>query len=504
MNSLLSLDHASSDPQVLLAHLKQLRNEVYEEGQATFAEWRPRIRNRNFLISALNLAYYLALRERDLRSLQTALTPWGLSSLGRIEARVMPNLDAVIATLSAVCGEPVAHPRLSLFMRGQRLLQHRTRAVFGDQPEGRQVRIMVTMPDEAIDDYRPLRDLLERGMDCVRINCAHHGPKEWEAMIANLRRAEKEVGRSCKVAMDLCGPRIRTAGVRAPDGKKLGIGDEFLLTADPLKGSHKHPFQAGCTLPCVLEQVEVGAQVWIDEGRIGAEVKDVGKNGLRLVVTHTRRDGEKLRSGKGLNFPDTEIHLPALTPKDLEDLDFVAQNADIIHYSFVQEASDLAMLQDALAARTEHPERIAIIAKIETRRAVNNLPDLIIQAGGKQPFGVMIARGDLAVEIGYDRLAEMQEEILWLCEAAHVPVIWATQVLEQLVKKGTPSRAEVTDAAMSERAECVLLNKGPYVSEAVTILNNVLCRMRTHQTKKSSQLRALHSWQKEAEAEPVA
>jgi pyruvate kinase len=98
------------------------------------------------------------------------------------------------------------------------------------------------------------------------------------------------------------------------------------------------------------------------------------------------------------------------------------------------------------------------------------------------------------VEIGYQRLAEMQEEILWLSEAAHVPVIWATQVLEGLVKNGTPSRGEITDAAMSERAECVMLNKGPFVTGAVTILDDVLTRMQAHQLKKTPQLRALHSW----------
>ncbi|MEL6325669.1 MAG: pyruvate kinase, partial [Cyanobacteria bacterium J06626_23] len=122
-------------------------------------------------------------------------------------------------------------------------------------------------------------------------------------------------------------------------------------------------------------------------------------------------------------------------------------------------------------------------------------PELIVNAAGRQPFGVMIARGDLAVEIGYQRLAEMQEEILWICEAAHVPVIWATQVLENLVKTGTPSRAEMTDAAMSERAECVMLNKGPYITDAVKILDDVLTRMQAHQLKKTPQLRALQSWQ---------
>jgi len=109
-------------------------------------------------------------------------------------------------------------------------------------------------------------------------------------------------------------------------------------------------------------------------------------------------------------------------------------------------------------------------------------------------MAVMIARGDLAVEIGYQRMAEMQEQILWLCEAAHVPVIWATQVLEQLVKKGRPSRAEMSDAALAERAECVMLNKGTYIRDAVTILDDVLRRMADHQLKKTARLRALRSW----------
>jgi pyruvate kinase len=108
-----------------------------------------------------------------------------------------------------------------------------------------------------------------------------------------------------------------------------------------------------------------------------------------------------------------------------------------------------------------------------------------------QRVGVMIARGDLAVECGYERLAELQEEILWICEAAHVPVIWATQVLEHLAKEGFPSRAEITDAALGERAECVMLNKGPHIADAVRALDDILKRMEGHQHKKRSMLRRL-------------
>ncbi len=168
-----------------------------------------------------------------------------------------------------------------------------------------------------------------------------------------------------------------------------------------------------------------------------------------------------------------------------------------LYTGILKEAADIDLLHQELWKRQgEQARPLALIAKIETQRAVRNLPEIIVHAAGKQPLGVMIARGDLAVEIGYERLAEMQEELLWICEAAHVPVIWATHVLETFVRKGTPSRAEMTDAAMAERAECVMLNKGPYVAEAVTILDHVLTRMQNHQVKKTPQLRALHMWRK--------
>jgi pyruvate kinase len=147
-----------------------------------------------------------------------------------------------------------------------------------------------------------------------------------------------------------------------------------------------------------------------------------------------------------------------------------------------------------MAARRGDWRRLGLIAKVETPGAVRNLPEIIVQAARWQPFGVMIARGDLALGIGFARLAEMQEELLWLCEAAHVPVVWATEVLESLRKKGTFARGELTDAAMAARAECVMLNKGPHLGEAIDVLQGLLLRMSEHQNKKTPRLRALHAW----------
>jgi pyruvate kinase len=247
-----------------------------------------------------------------------------------------------------------------------------------------------------------------------------------------------------------------------------------------------------CTLPQVFEQVSVGERIWFDDGRIGGVIRRIEPQWLELEITHARDGGEKLAGDKGINLPDSPLELPALTEKDIEDLAVVARLADLVGLSFVHQAQDVQTLRERLL-ELGAPE-LGLMLKIETRRGFENLPELLFAAMASKAAGVMIARGDLAVECGYERLAEVQEEILWAAEAAHMPVIWATQVLETLAKTGLPTRAEITDAAMGERAECVMLNKGPHIKEAMFTLNDILHRMQSHQAKKRPLLRQLHAW----------
>jgi pyruvate kinase len=164
----------------------------------------------------------------------------------------------------------------------------------------------------------------------------------------------------------------------------------------------------------------------------------------------------------------------------------------MVNLSFVRRPDDVEQLQAELDRRDAAD--VGIVLKIENVAAFEHLPELLLTAMRSRKIGVMIARGDLAVEVGFERLAEVQEEILWACEAAHVPVIWATQVLDTLARTGQPSRAEITDAAMSERAECVMLNKGPHIADAIHTLDSILTRMQHHQHKKRSLLRRLQAW----------
>jgi pyruvate kinase len=276
---------------------------------------------------------------------------------------------------------------------------------------------------------------------------------------------------------------------------ELSLGDVLILTRQLQQGRAATrdsagtvltPAQIACTLPEIFEDVQVGERIFFDDGRIGGIIERVELDRIFIRVTQAKAGGEKLRSEKGINLPDSSLRLPAMTTKDLEDLNFVAAHADIVGLSFAQDASDVEMLVERL--RELGKGDLGIVLKIETRRGFEQLPSMLL-AGMKCPsLGVMIARGDLAVECGFERMAEVQEEILWICEAAQCPVIWATQVLETLAREGFPSRAEITDAAMGHRAEAVMLNKGPHILKAVETLGDILQRMEAHQNKKKSML----------------
>lgn len=291
------------------------------------------------------------------------------------------------------------------------------------------------------------------------------------------------------------GDDVAQVGALAPRTQKLRlhVGDYLLVVPDldPVD-PHATPVRIGCTLSQVFEDARVGQRVFFDDGKIGGVIEATGPGGLTVKITDAAPLGAWLGAGKGINLPDSQLRLSALTDHDTAHLPFVVEHADAVSLSFVRSADDVAMLQRRLADLGG--THLGVILKVETVAGFENLPEILLTAMRWPQVGVMIARGDLAVEAGYGRLAELQEEILWICEAAHVPVIWATQVLDTLARTGRPSRAEVTDAAMAGRAECVMLNKGPFVDHAVVFLDDILGRMAEHQRKKNPILRQLHSW----------
>jgi pyruvate kinase len=281
----------------------------------------------------------------------------------------------------------------------------------------------------------------------------------------------------------------------------LAAGDTLLLTRDQGPGAPAtgaSPARIPCTLPEAFDAASVGDAVWLDDGKFGGTVRSVTPDTIEVELTHAPPSGGRLRAEKGINLPDTSLSVDASSDTG-ERIAFAVAHADMIGLSFVSTSDDVRAVTEALAR--SGGDHLGMILKIETRAGFDALPQLLAEALRRDaPCGVMIARGDLAIEVGWERMAEVQEEILWLCESAHVPVIWATQVLDTLARTGIASRAEITDAASGARAECVMLNKGPMILAAMATLDDILARMATHRHKKTSLLRQLHAWSPEPPA----
>jgi pyruvate kinase len=239
----------------------------------------------------------------------------------------------------------------------------------------------------------------------------------------------------------------------------------------------------------VLACVRPGERVFLDDGRIAGVVESVSSGVLRCRVLQTAKIPARLRSGKGIAFPDSPVPPRQLDAEDERALDFALAHADGVEVSFVNTPADVRLVGEHIARAGR--VGFGMILKLETRQAMRNLADILFEAMRYDPVGIMIARGDLAVELSFERLAEMQEELLWFGEACHLPVVWATQVLDSLAHTGVPTRAEITDAAMSMRAECVMLNRGPHIAAAVRMLADIIGKMEMHQYKKRAMYRPL-------------
>jgi pyruvate kinase len=426
--------------------------------------------------------------------LQWQLIPLGLSSLGRLEARVMPTLDSVIASCAAIAGE--GSPSFSYdaddFLKGEEILSKNTKEVFGAEPKERYTRIMVTLATEAAYDPLFVENLVAKGMEVARINCSHDSETVWEAMINNVREAANKLGKKCKVSMEVPGPKIRVSRIMTTMRRPRVIaGDTLYLT-----GSKQMYLPQGvslalcCSIPEIVAHLKTGEPVMIDDGHVEARVIERLKEGVLLKVERViSENGVKVSPEKGINFPNMEYRIPLFSERDEEILDFICANADIVGLSFIRDTEDVTMVLDEIEKRTK--TTLPVMLKIETLTSVRILPDVITAAASRVPTAVMIARGDLAVEVGYTRLSEYQEEILWICEAAHVPVVWATQVLETLVETGIPTRAEISDVTLGAQSECIMLNKGEHIVDAVVFVDDVLSKFEKHIYKKTAILRKL-------------
>ena len=330
----------------------------------------------------------------------------------------------------------------------------------------RKVKIIATLgPSLCEKDH--LEQAIQAGVNIFRLNFSHAHHDFYEKVIANIREVTATLKAPCAILQDLQGPKIR---VKQVQGEKMTLkkGQLVQLSYDFefCQGS-----QIGVDLDVFAQVCRPKSKVFIDDGLMGLEVLSVNKGVVECQVM----EGGVLTSRKGINLPGASLPVSCLTPKDLEDLQFgLDRDVDYVALSFVRKKSDVEELRQLIQ---KHPksERVKIISKIECLEALDSLEQIIASSDG-----VMVARGDLAVEVGHAMLPSIQKNIINLCNEAHVPVITATQMLDSMADNPRPTRAEVTDVAnaVMDGSDAVMLSRetstGKYPFRCIFTMHNIM------------------------------
>jgi pyruvate kinase len=320
--------------------------------------------------------------------------------------------------------------------------------------------------------------LSDAGVTVFRLNFSHGTYEEHSAVLRDIRALGKEIGRHFAVLLDLCGPKIRLGPIPG-DLVECPLGEEFILAADRWSDD---PRVLTCSYRDLPGDLRLGEVVLFADGTVAMRVMDAGRDRARLKVTLSGR----LRSRQGVNLPNSTLSMLSLTAKDLEDLNWLAQQDDddvqYIGLSFVRTADDVLALRRELAVRKSTAR---IIVKIEKPQAVVNLDAIIAVADG-----VMVARGDLGVEMDVARVPAIQKRVIALCNQAHRPVITATQMLNSMEHSPQPTRAEATDVfnAVLDGTDAVMLSGetaiGEYPVESAATMRRICAEAEMHMTPK--------------------
>ena len=298
----------------------------------------------------------------------------------------------------------------------------------------------------ACDSYEQLKNLVIAGVNVFRLNFSHGSHEDKKKIIDNIRAINKELGCTIAILGDLQGPKLRVGEIEN-NRLDVKVGDVLTLTNEKCIGTLEKIY---VSYPNLAGDVLVGNTIMIDDGKIEVKVLSIEANGdVKVTVTL----GGIISSKKGLNLPDTKISLPALTEKDLEDAAFIIkEKLDWVALSFVRRVADIEILRKIL---DDNKSKAKIIAKIEMPEAIVNLRDIILVSDG-----IMVARGDLGVELPVEKIPLIQKEIIRKCIHRAKPVIVATQMMESMIDRVKPNRSEITDVANAviEGADAVMLS----------------------------------------------
>lgn len=333
------------------------------------------------------------------------------------------------------------------------------------EPLGKVRTKIVATVGPASKDPAILRKLVDAGVDVFRLNFSHGTHEEHTAALRTIRKVGEETGRQLAVLQDLCGPKIRLGAIPG-DVVECDFGAEFYLAAKPRSADDPH--ELSCTYETLPDDLEIGQSVLFADGTVAMDVVERGPGWARLQVKVPGR----IRSNQGINVPSAALSVSALTEKDLVDLEWTREHSvAYVGLSFVRRAEDIVRLREELDKRKS---RARIVAKIEKPQAVANLEAIIAEADA-----VMVARGDLGVEIDASKVPAVQKRIIDTCHRLRVPVITATQMLNSMETSTRPTRAEASDVfnAVLDGTDAIMLSGetaiGQYPVEAVATMNRI-------------------------------
>jgi pyruvate kinase len=323
----------------------------------------------------------------------------------------------------------------------------------------------------ACDSYDQLLELVRAGVNIFRLNFSHGSHEDKAQIITHIRTINDTLGYNISILADLQGPKLRVGEIEN-NALRLAVGDILTFTNEKCVGTLEKIY---VSYPNLADDVRVGNIIMIDDGKIEVKVIDITKDkNVKVQVTL----GGILSSKKGLNLPDTKISLPALTDKDLVDLEFIIeQKCDWVALSFVRSVKDLVILRSKL---DEKKSKTKIIAKIEKPEALVNIRDIILESDG-----IMVARGDLGVELAVERIPLIQKELIRKCIHRGKPVIVATQMMESMIDRVKPNRSEITDVANAvlEGADAVMLSgetaAGQHPALVVQTMRKIIAEVET-------------------------
>ncbi|GHH80766.1 pyruvate kinase [Streptomyces sulfonofaciens] len=328
----------------------------------------------------------------------------------------------------------------------------------------RRSKIVCTL-GPAVDSYEQLKSLIEAGMNVARFNFSHGSHAEHEERYHRVRRAAEDTGRAVGALADLQGPKIRLETF-AEGPVELVRGDEFILTTEDVQGDKSI---CGTTYKGLPGDVAIGDPVLINDGNVELRVVEVSGPRVKTIVV----EGGVISDHKGINLPGAAVNVPALSDKDVEDLRFALRlGCDMVALSFVRDANDI---KDVHAVMDEVGRRVPVIAKVEKPQAVANMADVVMAFDG-----VMVARGDLAVEYPLEKVPMVQKQLIELCRRNAKPVIVATQMMESMITNSRPTRAEASDVANAilDGADAVMLSAessvGAYPVETVKTMSKIV------------------------------